>query len=163
RQPAPPFKALPVGRHSQVAIRNRRLAGSLPRCGRQQTAIRCSPPKLSSITPSSPGFGSAPRPPAPPPFAPARLPARVCHCGRAPTPREPCAHTSPATRSGSRPPRQWLALPACPATPLDTSHWALEPACVPGDVAVWAERFEKAEVLFGQLLIDAERSGNPFA
>ena len=50
-----------------------------------------------------------------------------------------------------------------PGDPLDTSHWALEPAGVPGDVAVWAERFEKAEVLFGQLLIDAERSGNPFA
>jgi DNA-binding CsgD family transcriptional regulator len=47
--------------------------------------------------------------------------------------------------------------------PLDTAHWALEPAGVPGDVAVWAEQFEKAEVLFGQLLIDAERSGNPFA
>jgi DNA-binding CsgD family transcriptional regulator len=49
------------------------------------------------------------------------------------------------------------------ASPAGEVHWALEPAGVPGDVAVWAERFDEAERLFQALLRSAEVRGNPFA
>jgi DNA-binding CsgD family transcriptional regulator len=42
------------------------------------------------------------------------------------------------------------------------AHWALEPSGVPGDVAVWSERFTDAEHLFGELLPSAERRNEPF-
>jgi DNA-binding CsgD family transcriptional regulator len=46
-------------------------------------------------------------------------------------------------------------------SPLD-GNWALEPAVVPGDLFVWAERFSDAERLFTRALRDAERRGEPF-
>jgi len=42
-------------------------------------------------------------------------------------------------------------------------HWALEPSGVPGDIAVWAERFEEAELLFASLSRSAELHREPFA
>jgi len=42
-------------------------------------------------------------------------------------------------------------------------HWALEPSGVPGDIAVWAERFEEAELLFASLARSAELHREPFA
>jgi DNA-binding CsgD family transcriptional regulator/tetratricopeptide (TPR) repeat protein len=46
-------------------------------------------------------------------------------------------------------------------SPID-GNWALEPAVVPGDLFVWAERFSDAERLFTRALRDAERRGEPF-
>ena len=42
------------------------------------------------------------------------------------------------------------------------ANWALEPAAVLGDLAVWAERFPDAELLLTQALREAERGGEPF-
>jgi DNA-binding CsgD family transcriptional regulator len=48
-------------------------------------------------------------------------------------------------------------------TSATAPHWALEPAGVPGDVAVWSERFAEAEKLFTSLLRAAEERNDPFA
>jgi DNA-binding CsgD family transcriptional regulator len=45
---------------------------------------------------------------------------------------------------------------------LGDIHWGLDPACVPGDVAVWAERFTIAERLFTTILDATEQRGEPF-
>jgi DNA-binding CsgD family transcriptional regulator len=42
------------------------------------------------------------------------------------------------------------------------AHWALEPAGVPADVAVWSERFADAEHLFTDLLRSAKQRNEPF-
>lgn len=58
-----------------------------------------------------------------------------------------------------------LAARAAGAASLPASvdtNWALEPAAVPGDLAVWAERFADAEQLFSHALHEAERGGEPF-
>lgn len=47
------------------------------------------------------------------------------------------------------------------SAPADV-HWALDPAAVPADVAVWAERFGEAEPLFAATLRTAEQRGEPF-
>jgi DNA-binding CsgD family transcriptional regulator len=46
--------------------------------------------------------------------------------------------------------------------PASSVHWALEPSGVPGDVAVWAERFDQAEALFTRLSRHAEQHSEPF-
>jgi DNA-binding CsgD family transcriptional regulator len=45
---------------------------------------------------------------------------------------------------------------------LGDVHWVLDPACVPGDIAVWAERFALAERLFADILAAAEQRCEPF-
>jgi DNA-binding CsgD family transcriptional regulator len=71
---------------------------------------------------------------------------------------------------GSGDPRgQRVALAAAESSELArltsarAPHWALEPAGVPGDIAVWSERFADAEHLFTTLLRAAEQRNDPFA
>jgi DNA-binding CsgD family transcriptional regulator len=55
------------------------------------------------------------------------------------------------------------AGPAPVATPAaDATHWGLDPAAVPADIAVWAERFPLAERLLGDALRIAEDRAEPF-
>jgi DNA-binding CsgD family transcriptional regulator len=71
---------------------------------------------------------------------------------------------------GSGDPRgQSVALAAAESSELarltsaTAPHWALEPAGVPGDIAVWSERFADAEHLFTRLMHAAEQENDPFA
>jgi DNA-binding CsgD family transcriptional regulator len=45
---------------------------------------------------------------------------------------------------------------------LGDIHWGLDPACVPGDVAVWAERFTIADRLFTKILAATAQRSEPF-
>jgi len=44
----------------------------------------------------------------------------------------------------------------------DAAHWGLDPAAVPGDIAVWAERFPLAERLLTDAVRIAEERAEPF-
>jgi tetratricopeptide (TPR) repeat protein len=52
--------------------------------------------------------------------------------------------------------------PAPMASPADAAHWGLDPAAVPADIAVWAERFPLAERLLTGALTIAEERAEPF-
>jgi DNA-binding CsgD family transcriptional regulator len=54
------------------------------------------------------------------------------------------------------------SAPALVASPAGTAHWGLDPAAVPADIAVWAERFPLAERLLGDALRIAEDRAEPF-
>jgi DNA-binding CsgD family transcriptional regulator len=45
---------------------------------------------------------------------------------------------------------------------VGAAHWALDPAAVPADIAVWAERFPLAERLLDEALRIAEEHAEPF-
>jgi DNA-binding CsgD family transcriptional regulator len=49
-----------------------------------------------------------------------------------------------------------------PSQPGPDGHWVLEPSAVPADVAVWAERFEHAELLLRNTSRAAEQRAEPF-
>ena len=49
-----------------------------------------------------------------------------------------------------------------PASSADIANWGFDPAAVPADIAVWAERFPLAERLFADALRAAEQRGQPF-
>jgi DNA-binding CsgD family transcriptional regulator len=48
------------------------------------------------------------------------------------------------------------------ASAAGTAHWGLDPAAVPGDIAVWAERFPLAERLLASAMRAAEERAEPF-
>jgi DNA-binding CsgD family transcriptional regulator len=52
--------------------------------------------------------------------------------------------------------------PAPTPIPAVTAHWGLDPAAVPADIAVWAERFPLAERLLTDALRVAEERAEPF-
>jgi len=52
--------------------------------------------------------------------------------------------------------------PALGASTGNAEHWGLDPAAVPADIAVWAERFPLAERLLTDALRIAEERGEPF-
>jgi DNA-binding CsgD family transcriptional regulator len=52
--------------------------------------------------------------------------------------------------------------PALAASAGDAEHWGLDPAAVPADIAVWAERFPLAERLLTDALRIAEERAEPF-
>jgi hypothetical protein len=52
--------------------------------------------------------------------------------------------------------------PALATAVGDAAHWGLDPAAVPADIAVWAERFPLAERLLTDALRIAEERGKPF-
>ena len=54
------------------------------------------------------------------------------------------------------------ARPAPVASATDPEHWGLDPAAVPADIAVWAERFPFAERLLTEALRLAEERAEPF-
>jgi DNA-binding CsgD family transcriptional regulator/tetratricopeptide (TPR) repeat protein len=91
--------------------------------------------------------------------------------GAATEPLQACADAAWALSAyGSGDPRgQSVALAAAEGaevarlTSATAPHWALEPAGVPGDIAVWSERFVDAEHLFTSLLHSAEQRNDPFA
>src|SRR5512142_471213 len=49
-----------------------------------------------------------------------------------------------------------------PASAADIANWGFDPAAVPADIAVWAERFPLAGQLFADALRAAEQRGQPF-
>jgi len=51
---------------------------------------------------------------------------------------------------------------ASPAATADVAEWGIDPAAVPADIAVWAERFPLAERLLGDALRAAEDGAEPF-
>jgi DNA-binding CsgD family transcriptional regulator len=52
--------------------------------------------------------------------------------------------------------------PAPVASAASTGHWGLDPAAVPADIAVWAERFPLAERLLADALRIADERAEPF-
>jgi DNA-binding CsgD family transcriptional regulator len=90
--------------------------------------------------------------------------------GEAAGPLQACADAAWALSAygGGDPRGQRVALAAAESSELahltsaTSPHWALEPAGVPGDIAVWSERFADAERLFTSLLRAAESGNNPF-
>ena len=49
-----------------------------------------------------------------------------------------------------------------PASSADIANWGFDPAAIPADIAVWAERFPLADQLFADALHAAEQRGQPF-
>ena len=54
------------------------------------------------------------------------------------------------------------STPVPVASAADAAHWGLDPAAVPADIAVWAERFPLAERLLSDALRVAEDRSEPF-
>src|SRR5262249_59814311 len=66
---------------------------------------------------------------------------------------------APAGRgAGERP----AGGPPPPGPAADAAYWGLDPAAVPADIAVWAERFPLAERLLADALRVAEDRAEPF-
>jgi DNA-binding CsgD family transcriptional regulator len=90
---------------------------------------------------------------------------------KAAEPLQACAHAAWALSAYGRgdPLGQRVALAVAEGSEFarlasaTSPHWALEPAGVPGDIAVWSERFADAERLFTSLLRVAEYGNDPFA
>jgi len=68
----------------------------------------------------------------------------------------------PPSSATTTPAAEAAASAPAPVAPAAGAHWGLDPAAVPADIAVWAERFPLAERLLADALRVAEDRAEPF-